>query len=304
MLESLPRPRFGTDMNDAQTGLLSPLPPLARYAFFELRAEADAAAALARLAALADGAQLVVGLGQPLLLALGRSLPGMKPHPALAGPGFAVPSTQDALWCWLRGDDRGELVHRARAAEQALAPAFRLVRLVDAFLHAGNRDLSGYEDGTENPQGDEARLAALVRGGELDASSFVAVEQWRHDFDAFEAMTPAARNDAIGRDRQSNEELDAAPESTHVKRTAQENFEPPAFLLRRSMPWADAHGAGLMFVAFGRSFDAFEAQLQRMCGHDDGIVDALFAFTRPIAGGYFWCPPLRDGRLDLSAAGL
>ncbi|WP_260480288.1 hypothetical protein, partial [Pseudomonas aeruginosa] len=25
---------------------------------------------------------------------------------------------------------------------------------------------------------------------------------------------------------------------------------------------------------------------------------------RPISGSYFWCPPLADGRLDLSALGL
>ena len=65
--------------------------------------------------------------------------------------------------------------------------------------------------------------------------------------------------------------------------------------MRRSLPWADATRAGLMFVAFGKSFDAFEAQLRRMVGEDDGIVDALFRFTRPVSGAYFWCPPLRGG---------
>ena len=42
-----------------------------------------------------------------------------------------------------------------------------------------------------------------------------------------------------------------------------------------------------MFVAFGHSFDAFEAQLTRMIGAGDGIPDALFRFTRPITGSYF-----------------
>ena len=54
-----------------------------------------------------------------------------------------------------------------------------------------------------------------------------------------------------------------------------------------------------MFVAFGRSLDAFVAQMRRMAGLDDGIVDALFGFTRPLTGSMFWCPPVRDGRLDL-----
>ncbi len=58
------------------------------------------------------------------------------------------------------------------------------------------------------------------------------------------------------------------------------------------------------FVAFGHNFDAFEAQLIRMSGTEDGIVDALFRFSRPVTGGYFWRPPLREGRLNLAALGL
>ena len=75
-------------------------------------------------------------------------------------------------------------------------------------------------------------------------------------------------------------------------------------MLRRSMPWTEGQRAGLVFVAFGKSFDAFEVQLQRMIGAEDGITDALFRFTRPVTGAYFWCPPLHDGRLDLRALGL
>ncbi len=71
-------------------------------------------------------------------------------------------------------------------------------------------------------------------------------------------------------------------------------------MLRRSMPWADEDGEGLVFVAFGKSFDAFEAVMRRMVGLEDGIVDALFDFTRPVLGAYFWCPPVADGVLDLS----
>jgi deferrochelatase/peroxidase EfeB len=57
------------------------------------------------------------------------------------------------------------------------------------------------------------------------------------------------------------------------------------------------------FLAFGKSFDAYEAQLRRMTGHDDGISDALFHFTRPITGGYYWCPPLGTMGID-QALGL
>ncbi|HYU70983.1 MAG TPA: hypothetical protein VEL09_16840 [Burkholderiales bacterium] len=62
--------------------------------------------------------------------------------------------------------------------------------------------------------------------------------------------------------------------------------------------------AGLVFVAFGKSLDAFEAQLKRMVGAEDGTTDALFTFTRPVTGVYLWCPPVKRKRLDLRAIGL
>src|SRR3546814_12549367 len=52
---------------------------------------------------------------------------------------------------------------------------------------------------------------------------------------------------------------------------------------------------------FGFSLDAFEAQLRRMSGLEDGITDGLYRMSRPITGGYYWCPPLLDGRLALRA---
>jgi len=57
-------------------------------------------------------------------------------------------------------------------------------------------------------------------------------------------------------------------------------------------------------VAIGKSLDAYEAQLRRMTGEEDGITDATFRFSRPISGSYFWCPPVADGKLDLRALGL
>ncbi len=296
-------------MTAAQPGILAPVPDHARYLEFGMTPDADHRSALAALAALArlgGGDGVVVGLGANLIAGLGREIVGLRPFPAAGGPGCAVPSTQADLWCWLRGRDRGELTNRARTVIGELAPAFRIDRLVDGFKHGRGLDLTGYEDGTENPEGEAALEAAVLDAAApaLDGSSFVAVQQWVHDLDRFEVLAESERNDIIGRRLSDNEELEDAPPSAHVKRTAQESFEPEAFLVRRSMPWSDGTGAGLMFVAFGRSFDAFEAQLARMTGREDGTVDALFRFTRPISGSYFWCPPLSNGSLNLAAAGL
>ena len=294
-------------MTPVQPGILAPVPRLARYLTFEVAPGGDVRGALGRLVACVDPMVTVVGVGRSIVLALGRDVPGLRDFPARAAAGIEVPSTPAALWCWLRGDDRGELVHRTRAIESAVSPALRMAAVIDAFQYDASRDLTGYEDGTENPTGTEAAAAAVLQGAGpgLDGSSFVAVQQWLHDLDRFERMTQAEQDATFGRRRSDNEEMDDAPPSAHVKRTAQESFDPEAFVVRRSMPWADGARAGLVFVAFGRSFDAFEAQMRRMAGEDDGITDALFGFTHPLTGAYFWCPPVgRGGQLDLGALGL
>jgi putative iron-dependent peroxidase len=253
-----------------------------------------------------DPTQTVIGVVRSSALALGLDVRGLRDFPAGTGRGIEIPATHGALWCWLRGEDRGELVHRTRALEAVLAPVYRLSAGLDAFRHGIGRDLTGYEDGSENPTGANALAAAAVAGGGagLDGGSFVAVQQWTHDFGRFDAMTRDEQDASIGRRRDDNEELEDAPPSAHVKRTAQESFDPEAFVLRRSMPWAEGARAGLVFVAFCRSFDAFEAQLNRMMGLEDGVTDALFRFTRPVTGAYYWCPPVKGLRLDLRALGL
>lgn len=295
-------------MPTSQPAILLPVPPLARYLSFALGEISPAAIgeALRALRELADGEQTVVGIGQALASALGATVPGLKKFPPINAPGLTLAEAPEVLWVWLRGDDHGELLHRSRRIARALACAFAPHEILDAFKYADGRDLSGYEDGTENPTGDAAISAAIVGPGDarLAGSSFVATQRWRHNFECFEAMAEDAQDNAIGRRQSDNEELDDAPSCAHVKRTAQESFSPEAFVVRRSMPWSAGNDGGLMFVAFGASFDAFEAQLARMAGLEDGITDALFGFTQPVYGAYYWCPALKDGKLDLSTLGL
>ena len=293
-------------MENCQPGILASVPKLARYLNFSLKSGVKPRKALIDLVEVIDGEQAVVGIGQPTVVASGRVIEGLRPFPTNFGSGLVMPSTSSALWCWLRGDDRGVLLHLSRRIVDAVSSVFQLDSVIDAFKFDIGRDLTGYEDGTENPKGKKASNAALVsgKGPALDGSSFVAVQKWVHDFKKFESMPPKDRDNAVGRRRSDNKELTNAPASAHVKRTAQESFSPEAFVLRRSMPWADGTHGGLNFVAFGESFDAFEAQLKRMVGAEDGITDAIFKFSQPVSGSYFWCPPMGHGKLDLRALEL
>lgn len=278
-----------------RAAVLAPVSPAGHYLTLRL---VDAAAAPAALDRLVVDDATCVGLGAPLTGALGLDVPGLRAFPALTGPGVAVPSTQGAVWAWCRGADPGEALDRARAVVAALAPAFAVTEDVPAFVYQGGRDLTGYEDGTENPKDDAADAAAFA--GPL---TYVAAQRWVHDLGAMAAMSEIERDATIGRARASNEELADAPVSAHVKRSAQESYEPAAFMLRRSMPWGNATEHGLYFLAFGADLDRYERVMRRMVGLDDGVVDALFRFSRPVTGGYYVCPPLRGDRLDWRALG-
>ena len=289
-------------MNQFQPGILQPVPAQASYLNFEVNPQVGTQTVIDALK-LIDTENTVVGIGQSLLDHLGKSITGMKSMPAQSANGITMPSTPVDLWCWLRGDDRGELLHHARQICQQLSSAFTLKNTLDAFCYADGRDITGYVDGTENPEDDDAVAAAIVSGDDtkLDGSSFVAVQRWQHNLDRFETFSQKHQDDIIGRRREDNVEFEGSPDSAHVKRTAQESFEPEAFMLRRSMPWSKDLETGLMFVAFGTSFYSFETQLNRMIGNEDGITDGLFEFSEVREGAYFWCPPVVDNQLLLSS---
>jgi putative iron-dependent peroxidase len=285
-----------------QPAVLALPPAFGRFLTFDLAPGADPRATLRGLATHASPSS-VLGFGLPLVLSLGANLPGLRAFPALAGPGVAMPSTQGAVWAFVGGDDASSVHDRACALVTGAAPAFALREEVATFKYREGRDLTGYEDGTENPAGERAVEAAVVSGAGagLDGSTFAAGQKYVHDLERFAAQPAPARDLVVGRRIATNEEIADAPASAHVKRTAQESFDPPAFMVRRSMPWGGTRERGLYFVAYGRSLDAYERALRRMMGMEDGIVDRLLSFTRAVSGGYYWCPPTTGDALDLSA---
>ena len=291
-------------MNAPQSGILAPLPEHAIFMEFKLRPSGNAQSVLSLLEAIIVDEKVVIGLGQGLVSAVGKTINGLRAFPQLSGPGCEVPSTQACLWFWLRGKDRGELFHQARQFASTFRDHLRVSKITDCYKYRGGLDLSGYEDGTENPIEDDAVSAAIVDPSVegIAGSSFVAVQNWLHDFENLDDLSIAETDDIIGRHQIDNEEFDEAPAYAHVKRTAQESFDPEAFVVRRSMPWSHSLEGGFMFIAFGATLNSFEAQLKRMAGLEDGIIDGLFKFTTPVSGSYFWCPPVDEqGCLNLTS---
>lgn len=279
-----------------QPAILAPCTAVGRTLLFRIAPGADIKRALRKLRDEVTIECGVVGIGEPAMLALGKKIEGLRTFPSMSGAAVSVPSTQEALCFLLRGPDRGVVFDLTQRIREVIGDAFLLVDVNDTFMYHGNKDLTRFEDGTENPE-DDAAVAAAIRP---DGSSFLVVQRWVHDLMRFRSFKEEQRDMLIGRYAESNEEIEDAPDSAHIKRTAQEDFDPPAFMVRRSMPWASATQEGLEFIAHVESLDRYERVLRHMVGHDDGVVDGLFQFSRPVTGGYYWCPPVKGDRLDLT----
>ena len=295
-------------MSEVQPGILAAVPASGRYLSFSALPQGDCAPRCARLGELADGQRLVVGLGESLVRALGRDIPGLRSFAGAVGPGLELPATPAALWCWLRGDDRGDLVHLTRAVQAAVGACAALEQVIEAFRHgkrAGPERLRGRHREPDaatppcRPRSWPGRAPAWTAAASLPCSSGCTTSA------ASSAMSPQRAGpvpSAGGAATTSSSTTRRRRRTSSAPRRRASTPRPSCCAARCPGPKASA--PGWCSWPSASSFDAFEAQLQRMIGAEDGITDALFRFTRPVTGAYFWCPPLHAGRLDLRALGL
>jgi putative iron-dependent peroxidase len=75
-------------MENVQAGILAPVPRLARYLTFSLKAGPFNGRSLQALTDLVDGNRTVTGVGYPLVLALGCTIPGLRIFPSHFGSGW------------------------------------------------------------------------------------------------------------------------------------------------------------------------------------------------------------------------
>jgi len=289
------------DLKQVQTGIYETVPLHGRFLYFQLKHDVTADGLSQCLQSISDdidGQSAVIGFGDAVLnLLQAKGLESLR-FPSYETRGVQVPATPAALLLWLRGDDHGDVTIKGQSLIAKLRSVFDFESAVNVFRYKDGHDLTGYEDGTENPEGEEAFETAFSKSPK--GGSYLAIQKWQHDLVSFKAKSKIEQDHTIGRELESNEELDDAPESAHVKRTEQEAFEPDTYLLRRSMPYSEDDHAGLMFLAFAGTTESFSKILAKMVGEEDGIVDALFSFSRPLTGAFFWCPPMKDGKMDLT----
>jgi len=185
-------------------------------------------------------------------------------------------------------------------ATQIMARIGNAVSAVDevqGFRYFDERDLLGFVDGTENPRGAAAADAVLI--GDEDATfeggSYVIVQKYLHDLDAWNALSAEAQERIIGRTKLSDIELDDSvkPTSAHNALTTIVEDGKEIKILRDNMPFGrPGQGEfGTYFIGYSRSPRTIEQMLENMfIGRPPGNYDRLLDFSRAVTGNLFFVP--------------
>jgi putative iron-dependent peroxidase len=258
--------------------------------------------AIRDLATTISGVNIVTGLGAELCRSvlpeyLPADLTRFEPLVGTVGdPPVTMPADQHDLWIWMHATGPDAIFDLARRCKRALDGLAKVTAEQPSFTYLESRDMTGFEDGTENPPLDDARRAATIPAGQPGAGgSVVLVQRWVHDLDGFEQLSPDEQCQVFGRDKDTSEELPDGVRSpnAHISRVVIEDDDGEELeVFRRSTAYGGVLEHGLMFVAFSPDAARLTRMLQRMVGDGDGMADRLTDFSRSSGGAWYVAPPI------------
>jgi putative iron-dependent peroxidase len=209
-------------------------------------------------------------------------------EPMTGAAAYTLPASQHDVVVWLAGAAYDVVFDVSRDVAAALESLAHIAHEVVGWPYHRDRDLTGFEDGTENPTLLEATTAAVIPPGSPgEGGSVLLLQQWEHHADAWEALPVDRQERAMGRRKVDSVELKPRPATSHVARTDQDDF---GRIFRRNIGYGTLTSHGTIFVGFSRDRDRLDAMLASMIGRDGGRPDRLTAFTQAVTGGYYFVP--------------
>src|ERR1700761_370788 len=208
--------------------------------------------------------------------------------------GFVMPATQHDALVWLSGSAYDIVFDMARSLIRALAGQASLKAESSCWSYQHDRDLTGFIDGSENPDLLGAPAAALVPDGVPGAAgSVLLLQKWKHQTVEWEALPITTQELVMGRSKSESIELENKPADSHVARTDQDKF---GNIFRRNMPYGNVDDHGTVFVGFSSEQQRLTKMLESMAGLLDGTRDALTRYTQPLTGAYYFVPSVESLR--------
>jgi porphyrinogen peroxidase len=246
------------------------------------------------------GLACVTGIGSALWDRMfGHPRPAdLHPFPEFAGAKHTAVSTPGDLLFHIRARRLDLCFELAQRLVESLAGLATVVDEVHGFRSFDDRDLLGFVDGTENPEGGAA-VAAVTIGDEdpeFAGGSYVIVQKYVHPLDAWDALPVEEQERIIGRTKLSDIELpdDVKPSNSHVAlNTIVDPDGTERQIMRFNMPFGrvGAGEFGTYFIGYAATPDVIELMLTHMfVGNPPGNYDRILDFSTPVTGCLFFVP--------------
>jgi putative iron-dependent peroxidase len=246
------------------------------------------------------GLTCVVGLGSDLWdrLFAGPRPAQLHPFREMVGAQHTAPSTPGDLLFHIRARRFDLCFELAQRLMERLSGVARVVDEVHGFRSFDERDLLGFVDGTENPEGNGAVAAAIV--GDEDPAfaggAYVMLQKYVHDLPGWDRLAIEEQELAMGRTKLSDIELsdEAKPSNAHVALTSITGPDgEERQIVRYNMPFGRVGSSeyGTYFIGYARTPDVLEEMLENMVvGRPPGTHDRILDFSTPLTGNLFFVP--------------
>jgi putative iron-dependent peroxidase len=260
-----------------------------------------------------QGINLVLGFGPTLLKDLTTDVPtDFQPFATIQsvdGSGREAKGTQEELLFWLNSPRKDQIWKAQWDARQALAGHMKVARETMTFIYGNSLDMTGFIDGTGNPEVERDREVAIVPDGQPGAGgSFILAQRWVHDLVGWNKQSLPEQEGVFGRTKADSTRLAVQPAHSHLahvelRQGATGDAAKPKRdeITRRSTPYAFHDGTvGLYFMAFCKTQAPFRERLRAMYAADGGVRDKLTDYSNPVSGSFYFAPSVE--MLDSSLA--
>jgi putative iron-dependent peroxidase len=244
----------------------------------------------------------VTGIGSSLWdrLSTGPRPADLHPFREVAGPRHTAPTTPGDLLFHIRAHRFDLCFELAQRLTERLRGLAVVVDEVHGFRSFDERDVLGFVDGTENPEGEAAGAAVLIGDEDPDfaGGSYVIVQKYVHDLTTWDALSTEEQELAIGRTKLSDIEMpdEDKPANSHLALnviTGPDGEERQ--IMRFNMPFGQVGRAefGTYYIAYAKTSELIELMLNHMfLGDPPGTTDRILDFSTALTGCLFFVPPL------------
>jgi putative iron-dependent peroxidase len=250
-------------------------------------------------------------LGPSLLADLTSDVPeDFQPYPGYESPdGKVAKATQEEMLLWIHSEDKDLCWEAQYNFRTAVEGHMTVARETPTFIYRNSLDLTGFIDGTGNPEPEHQHDRAVVPDGKPGAGgSFCIAQRWVHDLSYFNSLSLEEQENVFGRTKADSKKLPVQVPTSHLSHvelhegaTADDSTPKRGEMVRRSTPYAFHDGTiGLYFMGFCREQAPMRERMEAMYGNNGHARDAITDYSTPASGSFYFAPSVET--LDAALA--